>query len=80
MRIHLICKNCANASINLGILAFVVCLMSVFPFSAQAGPILEIDETTYSAGEVYVGEVIEHRFLISNAGDAPLDVQRVRSS
>jgi len=54
--------------------------MSVFPFSAQAGPILEIDETTYSAGEVYVGEVIEHRFLISNAGDAPLDVQRVRSS
>jgi hypothetical protein len=80
MKIHQMRKNCANAILNLGILAFVVCIMSVFPFSAQAGPILEIDETTYSAGDVYAGEVIEHRFIIANAGDAPLEVQRVRSS
>ncbi|MFO7831724.1 MAG: DUF1573 domain-containing protein [Desulfuromonadaceae bacterium] len=41
---------------------------------------MQIDAEKYSAGEVYAGEVVEHRFGISNVGDEPLEVQRVRSS
>lgn len=80
MNIFLQRINCTCAIVFPGILSFVVLIMLAFPLSAKAGPILDIDETAYSAGEVYSGEVVEHRFLVSNSGDAPLEVQRVRSS
>jgi hypothetical protein len=80
MNISLQRNNSAYAVVSLGILTVLVCIMLIVPLSVQAGPILEIDKTAYSAGEVFAGDVVEHRFLVSNAGDAPLEVQRVRSS
>lgn len=80
MEIYLKQRNCVKAGLYAGMLAAVLCIISVFPLSAQAGPILKVDTTRYSAGEVYAGEVVEHRFNISNVGDEPLEVQRVRSS
>jgi len=80
MKIHLKRRNCSNAGLYVGVLAVVLCIVSVFPLSAQAGPTLQVDDTRYSAGEVYAGEVVEHRFSISNVGDESLEVQRVRSS
>lgn len=80
MEIHLKRKNLTAAGLFLMVPAVVLCIMALFPFLAYAGPIMEVGATSYSAGEVYAGEVVEHRFSISNIGDEPLEVQRVRSS
>ena len=80
MKIYLEQKKRSNMVLCLGTLAAVLFSMLTFPFSAHAGPVMQVDAESYSAGEVYAGEVVEHRFSISNVGDEPLEVQRVRSS
>jgi hypothetical protein len=80
MNISLQRNNSTYPGVFLGLLTGLIWIMLIIPLSVQAGPVLEIDETIYSAGEVFAGDVVEHRFLVSNAGDAPLEVQRVRSS
>ena len=73
-------KNRVYTDLYLAVSVAVIFTMLAFPLSAQAGPVMQIDAEKYSAGEVYAGEVVEHRFDISNVGDEPLEVQRVRSS
>lgn len=45
-----------------------------------AAPRLVVDQVEYNFGSVPQGEKVQHSFTFSNAGDAPLIVQKVRSS
>ena len=49
-------------------LMFLVAL----PVIALAGPRIAVDNPVYDFGEIKEGMIVEHAFVISNAGDAPL--------
>ena len=74
LQVYTLFKNISAMSVTL----FAVGLF--FAFHAQAGPVLKLDTTSYAAGVVYAGQVIEHGFAVTNTGDKPLEVHRVRSS
>ena len=62
---------------------FVV--LSIFflllPSAVLAGaPKLVVEDADFSFGEVFQGINVEHTFRFRNAGDAPLSVEKVRSS
>lgn len=49
--------------------------------SAQAAqPRLEVLQAGYDFGKVFQGQIVEHGFVFTNAGDAPLEIQKVKSS
>jgi hypothetical protein len=62
----------------------VVTLCSIgltsFGIATAAGPKAVIEEKIYDAGDVQLGDVIEHTFLIKNEGDAMLRITEVRPS
>jgi hypothetical protein len=80
MQLYLKTKMRKSMDIRMRLLFGVASIMALIPLSAGAAPMLKVDATSFSAGEIYAGEVVEHHFRISNAGDEPLEVQRVRSS
>lgn len=43
-------------------------------------PIIKPDETTHDFGSVWVGPPLKHAFKIKNAGDAPLEISKVKPS
>lgn len=45
-----------------------------------AGPRIEAAEQSYSFGDIYQGEKASHAFRFTNSGDAPLVIDKVRSS
>jgi hypothetical protein len=47
---------------------------------AWATPELAVDQEEFDFGSVPQGERVQHTFILSNAGDAPLVVSKVRSS
>jgi hypothetical protein len=53
----------------------------LLPVSGLAGsPKLVVENTDFSFGEVFQGSKVEHTFSFRNAGDAPLTIEKVRSS
>jgi len=47
---------------------------------ALAGPNLVVEDSRYDFGSVMQGEKVEHRFTFRNDGDAPLLIDKVKSS
>lgn len=45
-----------------------------------AGPKIVLDKADYDFGQVFEGQKVDHVFRFQNAGDAPLIIDRVRSS
>lgn len=54
-------------------------LLAASPVFAE-GPKLIADESAYSFGDVFQGEKVEKVFLFRNGGNAPLLIERVKSS
>lgn len=53
----------------------------LLPAAVLAGaPKLVVEDADFSFGEVFQGTNVEHTFRFRNAGDAPLSVEKVRSS
>ncbi len=52
------------------------------PQSGQAGsgPKISVDTTAWNFGEVWAGEKLEKSVVIKNVGDAPLEIQKPKSS
>lgn len=49
--------------------------------SAQKrGPVITVDEKVHDFGKVWAGDKLEHAFKITNAGNATLEITRVRTS
>lgn len=60
------------------LLVFTVVLM--WASSAVAAPQLVLDQLEIDWGAIYSGEKREHRFILTNAGDEPLEIVKVHSS
>jgi len=58
----------------------IVWLLIVCCGTALAAPKLEVVETTYDFGEILKGDQVKHIFTIRNAGDAPLTIEKVKTS
>lgn len=43
-----------------------------------AAPVIAVDEAAYDFGEVLEGQFVTHVFTLSNLGDEPLEISRVR--
>ncbi|MEK7821989.1 MAG: DUF1573 domain-containing protein, partial [Planctomycetota bacterium] len=43
-------------------------------------PRLTVPESIHSFGQIYRGEKVRHHFLLKNAGEAELEIRRVRAS
>ena len=65
-----------------GVACFLFVLMAVLPVLslAEPAPSLSIEQTEYHFGEIFQGESVSHVFTFSNDGDAPLVIDRVKSS
>lgn len=61
-----------------------VCFILLFcMFSAASwasAPKIAVDQENFSFGQIYQGEKVEHTFHFQNTGDAPLNVEKVRTS
>ena len=61
------------------IVATFLLLVLALPAFAAA-PVLVVDDFKYDFGQVYQGERVEHVYHFRNTGDAPLKIEKVRSS
>lgn len=64
-----------------GFLGFLSIILLLLPAAGLAGgPKLVVEDADFSFGQVYQGAKVEHTFRFRNAGEAPLTVEKVRSS
>jgi len=61
-------------------LAGVVLVGLVFGIAGLAAPMLEVDSEVYDFGTILEGYAIEHTFVLTNAGDETLIIDRVRAT
>ena len=59
---------------------FLTLLVLTTATPSFAGPAIEAPEQSYSFGDIYQGEKATHSFRFTNTGDAPLVIDKVRSS
>lgn len=64
------------------VMLFFLSIVFLLPPTAAlaSGPKLVAEEADYDFGEVFQGRKLEHTFRFRNAGEAPLVVEKVRSS
>jgi hypothetical protein len=60
--------------------AGLLVMACLFGGSAWAAPRLTVEQPIYDFGEVLQGQTVRHTFNFSNAGDAPLQIDKVASS
>jgi hypothetical protein len=65
--------------------ASLVILISIFSVvlsaakeSAEAVPVIEVENLTYEFKQVSQGEIVKHDFRIFNRGTAPLEIRKVK--
>lgn len=58
----------------------LIFLLSSVSFSMAAAPALKTGHKTFDFGEVMQGDTVSHTFTFENSGDAPLLIDRVKSS
>ena len=64
-----------------GFLGVLLAVFLLLPLAVQAeGPKLVVEDADYSFGQTFQGTKVEHTFSFRNTGDAPLTVEKVRSS
>lgn len=59
---------------------FFLLLFVMISAASAAAPKIEVEKDTFHFGEVYQGAKVEHVFRFRNAGDAPLTIEKVRTS
>ncbi len=55
-------------------------LLSLAAAAAWAGPAVSVPEQVHDFGTIMQGDTARHRFVFSNTGDAPLNVEKLSSS
>jgi hypothetical protein len=60
----------------------VICILSMIPMSVVAAnaPSMALDRTEHDFGDVQEGTEVKTSFVVSNAGNAPLVIDDVRTS
>lgn len=76
----------AAMRIKLKELTALICFAGLFLFvqapgfsSASGVPKAVLGQKAYDFGTVYEGKYVIHGFTVKNAGDAPLDIEKVRT-
>lgn len=64
---------------TMGMGVLVCCLSLAAVSAAQEGPKAVVTETSHDFGSVLEGNHMIHAFVMRNAGDAPLDIEAVRT-
>jgi len=62
------------------VLLFATLLTVVIGIAGFAAPKIAVDQAVYDFGEVIAGIAVTHTFVLTNAGDAPLVITKVRTS
>ena len=58
----------------------VAVLLSLAVSTAWAGPAVSVPELVHDFGAILQGDTARHRFVFSNTGDAPLNIEKLSSS
>jgi len=58
----------------------VLMLLAICCGAAYAAPKLVVEEPAFDFGEILKGDQVKHVFKISNGGDAPLTIEKVKTS
>jgi hypothetical protein len=70
-----------NASMTRYFSVFCILLSCMFAAASWASaPKIVVDQENFNFGRIYQGEKVEHTFRFQNTGDAPLNVEKVRTS
>ena len=70
-------------SISMTLVALVIILLCTGGAATAtnvAGPIIHVDETTYTFSSVFQGAKLSHTFTVFNRGTADLDIKKVTHS
>lgn len=59
------------------IFCLLLLAMAFVPGAAGAAPRLQIDQPVYDLGEVFEDQSLEHTFVLKNAGDQPLVIDKI---
>lgn len=64
---------------KIGIIGILLCSIPFIGMAGQTGPKAVIETKDYDFGSVMEGNDVVQDFVIKNTGDAPLDIQKVRT-
>jgi hypothetical protein len=62
-----------------GASAVMLCLLLLAASAAAAGPRAVVEQRSHEFGSVFEGRDVIREFTIENAGDAPLEIENVRT-
>jgi len=69
-----------TAHIGVWVFALLVVSVALAGSSGWATPTISVDEATYDFGSALEGETVVHTFVLTNTGDAVLEIEQVRPS
>ncbi|MEE2954127.1 MAG: DUF1573 domain-containing protein [Bacteroidota bacterium] len=52
----------------------------ISPELITSSPVIEIQEESFDFGEIYEGEIVQHKFKVTNIGDGSLIITSVKAS
>lgn len=70
--------RCPPLFVRIGLAAMLLCLLPLMAV-AQPAPKAELESLSHDFGSVLEGNDVIHGFVIKNTGDAPLDIEKVRT-
>jgi hypothetical protein len=65
---------------KLALIPLMVLAVAVGAARAWAGPLLTVEEPSFDFGTVLQGDKVEHAFRLTNRGDAPLEIHKVKTT
>ena len=58
----------------------ILLLLIACPVQAEQAPVVAVEEPVFDFGDIFQGDAVTHEFRFRNDGDAPLVIDRVKSS
>lgn len=72
-------RNFRSTVFKTSLISMLLCFLAASAIAEQAAPKAVAETESYSFGTVLEGNDVIHDFYIKNAGDAPLDIENVRT-
>jgi len=65
--------------VKIAVLGMLLCLLPLMAHADQSAPEAVLENVTHDFGSVFEGNEVVYGFVIKNTGDAPLDIEQVRT-
>ncbi len=72
-------SNFRSIVLKTGLIGMVLCFLAASAAAEQTAPKAVAPTESYQFGTVLEGNDVIHDFVIQNTGDAPLDIENVRT-